>query len=98
MPADHDRPNTAQPACLGCPVSDCRAEAGPDGGLLAGWRLAVVSVGLFLGPILLAIVGAACFSSGPESQLLGAMAGLVAGTGGSVAAARLIRRVNVENL
>jgi len=86
-----------EPYCQGCSVSDCRAEAKPDGSLLAGWRLAMVSMGLFLGPVILAIVGTVCFSSGPESQLLGAMAGLVAGSGGSIAIAGLVRRVDARN-
>jgi len=98
MPASDDRANAAQPGCFGCPVSDCRAETGAGGGGLAGWRLAVVSVGLFLGPIVLALVGAVCFWPGPEGQLLGAVGGLVVGVGVSIAVARLTRRVDPESL
>lgn len=94
MPGSCDYSGMSRPGCSGCLVSDCRAEAEPDGGPLAGWRLAGVSMGLFLGPILLAVVGTVCFSTGPERQSLGAMSGLVAGIGGSVVVARLMRRVD----
>ncbi|NQU20225.1 MAG: hypothetical protein HQ567_03010 [Candidatus Nealsonbacteria bacterium] len=83
---------TTRPDCTGCPGAGGGNETGPDVGTLAGWRLAAVSIGLFLGPILLALIGAACFSARAESQLLGAIAGLLIGIGGSVAVARLVRQ------
>jgi len=92
MIENHDHRGTTRPDCPGCSVGDCRDEAEPDAGTLTGWRLAAVSMGLFLGPILLALIAAACFSSRPESQLLGALTGLSIGIGGSVAVARLVRR------
>ena len=85
---------TSRPDCVGCSVADCRGQSEPEAGQLTGWRLATASIGLFLGPILLALTGAACFPSRPESQLLGAMVGLLLGIGGSVAVAKLIHRFN----
>ena len=92
MTENHDHHRTTRPDCAGCSVADCRSESEPDVGTLSGWRLAAMSMGLFLGPILLALIGAACLASRPESQLLGAMAGLLLGIGGSVTVAKLMHR------
>ena len=96
MTETHDHHRTTRPDCAGCLVADCRSESKADVGTLSGWRLVVVSMGLFLGPILLALTGAACLASRPESQLLGAMAGLLLGIGGSVAVAKLRVREKIN--
>lgn len=70
--------------CSVCPVADCPADEGPEEPRLAGWRLGLVSMGLFLGPVVLAIVGAMSFSDSPGAQLVGAIAGLGLGSAGSV--------------
>lgn len=49
-------------------------------------------MGMFLGPCILAIAGAACFGESHAAQLSGAVAGLVAGMIGSVAVAKLLDR------
>ena len=94
MPENCGRPGMSRPDCSGCSVAARRGEAGPDDWPFQRRPLALASIGLFLGPSILALVGAACFSSSPESQLLGATTGLVVGTGGSVGVAKLIRRAN----
>jgi len=89
---------TSRSNCSDCSISDCRVDVVPEGSPLAGWRLVAASIGLFLGPILLALAGTICFSSGPELQLLGAAAGLIVGIGGSIAAVKFMRRVDPEIL
>jgi len=84
------------PRCDGCAVPQCRVEAASDDRLLSGWRLAVTSMGLFLGPIVLTLVGATCFPSKAECQLAGAMIGLAAGIGSSIAVVKLMRRFEME--
>jgi len=86
----------SSPRCDGCSVPQCRVAAASDDRLPSGWRLAVTSMGLFLGPIVLALAGAACFPSKVECQLAGAMIGLAAGIGGSIAVAKLMRRFEME--
>ena len=94
MTKTHDCTATDRPECAGCSVADCRGQAELEAGHLTGWRLVAASMGLFIGPILLALTGAACLASRPGSQLLGAMTGLLLGIGGSVTVARLIHRFN----
>ena len=96
MTENHNHHRTSQPQCAGCSVTDCRGESEAYSGTLSGWRLAVASMGLFLGPILAALTGAACFASRPESQLLGAIVGLLLGIGVSVAVAKLMHRFHPE--
>ena len=50
-----------------------------SGRLLSGWRLGIASIGLFLAPIALAIIGAALFGQSGSTQFLGAIAGLILG-------------------
>jgi len=59
---------------------------------LAGWRLGLASVGLFLGPVILAIAGAASFGDGPGTQFAGAIAGLGLGAACSVGTMRILYR------
>jgi hypothetical protein len=82
------------PACRGCAMGECPAsgeaeEAGP----VAGWRLGMASLGLFVGPVVLAILGAACCRGSQAGQLLGGVAGLVVGMIGSVVIARRLPRL-----
>lgn len=53
---------------------------------MAHGRLAAVSMGLFLGPAVLALAGAFCLAPQREAQWLGAAAGLGVGMAVSVAA------------
>jgi hypothetical protein len=79
-------------SCSGCTMRD---ELGEDSGtdpLLSGWRLGMVSAGLFLGPVFLAIAGAACCGDGEGVQFLGATAGLGMGMTGSVVVGKLLHR------
>jgi hypothetical protein len=78
--------------CSGCPVTDCPAEDEPEGPLLAGWQLGLVSLGLFLGPVVLAIAGAFCGGDSPAAQLAGAIAGLGLGAACSVGIAKILHR------
>jgi hypothetical protein len=49
-------------------------------------------MGLFLGPVVLAIVGATSFGDGPGTQLAGAIAGLGLGSAASVGIVRILYR------
>ena len=58
----------------------------------SGWRMVLASVGLFLGPIALAIVGALLAGATADARAAGALGGLVLGMAISVIVGRLIRR------
>ena len=91
-----------RPQCPACSVRDCPAERQPEnpvenpaenqaeGPLLAGWRLGLVSAGLFLGPVVLAILGAGILGSSPGRQLAGAIGGLGMGFAVSVGVTRMM--------
>lgn len=66
----------------------------PDGP--SGWRLVAIAVGLFLVPIVLAIVGALFGGESQDAQLVGALAGLAIGMGGAIGVYQAIRRSNKE--
>ncbi len=81
-------------ACHGCAMRECPASADAEvAGPVSGWRLGLASLGLFVGPVVLAILGAACFRGSQAGQLLGGVAGLVAGMIGSVVIARRLPRL-----
>ena len=67
--------------CAGCAADQC---PGGDELLreqpLRGWRLMAVSIGFFVTPLILALIGAACGRSNPHAQLAGAIAGLTLGS------------------
>jgi len=90
MHADHQPSDPDCPGCPGCRAQDHSASEGPDKMLPSGWRLGLVSMGLFLAPCILAIVGAACFGKSHAAQLSGAVTGLLAGMIGSVAVASVV--------
>jgi hypothetical protein len=78
-------------ACCGCPGKDCRPQDPPAHSLPSGWRLALVSTGLFLCPVVMAIA-AASLARRPAMQFAGAIAGLGLGIAGSVAVGYVLRR------
>jgi hypothetical protein len=83
------------PGCGECPCScglDRPPVDQPEGQQLAGWRLVLVSLGLFLGPVGLAILGAALAGKTAGGQLIGALAGLGVGFAISAGVARMLRR------
>jgi hypothetical protein len=82
---------TSCAGCAACRSRDCPAEGGGDGPVLEGRGLVAASTGLFLGPIVLAVVGAAWFDQSDVARLLGALAGLGVGVAASVAAAAYLR-------
>jgi len=92
MNTEHNASQTISPGCSGCPVDDCRAADGPNASLPSGWRLVLAATALFLGPGVLAILGAACFPESQGGQFLGAMVGLVVGMAASVAVVRRFHR------
>ena len=91
MLGHHAQEESEGPGCHGCAMCECPAAEGV--GPVSGWRLGLAAMGLFLGPIVLAIVGAACCRESQAGQLLGAVAGLVVGMVGAVAIARLFPRL-----
>ena len=54
-----------------------------------GWRMGLAAFGLFLGPGLLGILGAAVVGGGEAMHFLGGLAGFVVGLGASVLIGRL---------
>ncbi len=81
-----------------CPAN-CQtcSTSGPDeslgdqqGELMTGWRFGSASAGVFLLPLIAAVVGASVVS--PALQLLGGLAGLALGTVITTIAARLLTR------
>jgi len=72
----------AEPSHVPTPPRSDRS--GPD-----RWPM-LASIGFFLVPTLLAIVGAALGSGDPTWQLIGAVAGLAAGTGLAVVVTRML--------
>jgi hypothetical protein len=92
MNTDRNPSETRSPGCSGCPIEDCRAADGPDASLPSGWRLVLAAMALFLGPGVLAILGAACFPESRVAQFAGAIVGLGAGMAASVAALKRFHR------
>ena len=80
--------------CSGRSIQDGPADDDPDSLALSGGPLGLASMGLFVGPGVLAILGAMCFAESPGGQLVGAVAGLGLGMAGSVVLARLLRGAN----
>ena len=76
--------------CPRCSGGDRPSEEESDRALLLGWRLGLSAAGLFLGPVVLAIVGALLLDDSPASQLAGATAGLGLGLAVSVAVAKVL--------
>lgn len=74
--------------CSGCAGGPCTAEPGRHDFPLAGRRLVLASVGLFVGPSVLAIAGAAWYRGSGAAQLGGALGGLVVGMAVAVVGAR----------
>ena len=83
--------------CSACGREECPAKDYQDDSSLYGWRLGLASIGLFLSPILLAIVGAMCFGRSSAAQFVGALAGLSVGLAVPIAAVRLRRRGDGES-
>ena len=96
MPLDREPTGKTCARCSRCPVQECPAEHEPEGARLSGWRLGLASIGLFLGPVLLATAGAIWFGKTGTAQFLGAMAGLGVGLVCSVVVAKLLRRGRKE--
>ena len=83
---EHDRPAGCSGPCRSC-WANLEATAGPS-----GRRMILASVGLFLGPIVLAIVGALLAGATADARTAGAVSGLLLGMAISVIVGRLIRR------
>jgi len=83
---ERDRPAGCSGPCRSCWVN-LEGAGGPS-----GWRMVLASVGLFLGPIALAIVGALLAGATADARAAGALGGLVLGMAISVIVGRLIRR------
>ena len=69
----------------------CDARAGVSGGETAGWRLSAAAAGMFLCPVILAILGAVVCGGGQLRRLLGCVGGMSAGLAGSVIVAGILR-------
>ena len=65
-------------------------------GPLQGARLALASLGLFLVPVLLAMIGASLGASDQNGQILGAPGGLFVGMLGVMVVARMLHSESLE--
>jgi hypothetical protein len=65
--------------CSGCEIGHCAASPTVDEASLQGGRFALASLAFFVGPLLFAIAGTACYPSSPHAQLAGAVIGLALG-------------------
>jgi hypothetical protein len=65
--------------CSGCEIGHCAASPTVDDASLQGGRFALASLAFFVGPLLFAIAGTACYPSSPHAQLAGAVIGLALG-------------------
>jgi len=87
--ADRHLPQADCASCTACGSSGgCSPPAGD--GPFRGWSLVLISAGLFLGPVGLAIVGALLGGDRPTGQLFGAVVGLLLGMGVGIVTARLL--------
>jgi hypothetical protein len=77
-------------SCAGCGSDQCPAAGELSQRTLQGWRLASVSIGCFLVPLVLAVIGAICVRFSPQAQLVGALAGLALGCVSSVLLTKLV--------
>lgn len=90
---DDDSPLT-QTNCAGCPrcaAEGCLSPPGEEAGTPEGCRLVFGAIGLFLMPLVLAIVGAKWLGTTGVMQFLGGLAGLAVGMTASVVAGRIGR-------
>lgn len=94
---EHEPIGIGPSRCSACGRDDCPANDYQHDSSLAGWRLGLASIGLFLGPVVLAIAGAMCFDKSYGAQCLGALAGLGVGMSGPMLAARLRHRGDRES-
>ena len=69
----------------------CPPRAGEPSGEMAGWRLSAAAAGMFLCPIILAILGAAICGGSHLRRLLGCVGGLSAALAASVIVAGILR-------
>jgi hypothetical protein len=78
--------------CTGCTTCGSPEGCGPpaEDGPFRGWHLVLISAGLFLGPVGLAIVGAILGGDRPAAQLLGAVTGLLLGMAAGILTAKLL--------
>ena len=80
------------PGCHGGIPEDCSAHDAEGRPPLSGWRLALISLGMFLGPAVLAVLGAACGGGSGMRQFLGGTAGLGLGMGVTLCVSRFVGR------
>ena len=79
--------------CSHCSIGDHT----PVEGELTGWRLGLAACGMFLGPLVLAIVGALLAGPTDTGQFLGGVTGLAVGAVAAVWTGRRLRRWSKEN-
>lgn len=65
-------------------------------GGLQGWGLVLPAGGVFLVPLVLAVIGAVIAGSSRIAQIIGALSGLLIGTAGAAIIARLLRHTDEE--
>jgi hypothetical protein len=72
-----DRPTLSCSSCARCPTEDCPARDETQEPRLRGRSLGLAAIGLFISPVVLAVLGALCVRGGEGAQLVGALVGLV---------------------
>lgn len=84
-----------RPECARCSLDSCLLKEVRDptqcaAGALQGWRLSVAALGLLLGPVALALLGAAALGPSATGQLVGGVGGLAGGLAACVLAGRAL--------
>lgn len=79
-------PGLRRDTCAHCMLEDCPLDRTEEETRLRGRPLGLAAIGMFLAPVLLAIIGAMSFRSSYPAQLLGGLGGLAVG----ILAARII--------
>ncbi len=92
MNTDLNPSQITSPGCSACPIDDCPSADALGASLPSGRRLVLAVAALFLGPGVLAILGASCFPESQGAQFLAAIAGLAVGMAASVAALKRFHR------
>ena len=86
-------PGLRRDSCAQCMLEDCPLDRTEEETRLRGLPLGIAAVGMFLAPVLLAIIGAMSFRSSYPAQLLGGLGGLALG----MLAARTIAARSASN-
>ena len=94
MPPQEESPRCAE--CSACSPGDGQPDEGPQQRPGGGWGWGAAIALMFLGPVVLATLGAIWAGDNPDAQLFGAVAGLGVGAAASVGIVKLVQRAGTK--